>query len=345
MAAKFRPDGSAVRVLVTGAFGFVGNAVVRHLAEWGHEVWALTSRPPGTAPASLPVARVLHADVRDRDALRPALDGVEGVCHLAALTNTRESFDQAAEYLDVNATSTGVLLDLLEELGARGTRPPRFVLASTAAVYGTPARQPITEDTPTDPGNPYGRSKVLAEQVLVQRGAEGRVRGTVLRGFNIAGAVAGVGDRDESRIIPKALAVAAGRYPELGINGDGTAVRHFVHVADFARAFGLALTTDADQETDTERGARIYNVGATAVSMREIVTAVETHTGRPVPVQRNPPTPESPRSVADTALIRNELGWRAERSSLETMIADAWDAESGRAASPRTAAAPRTSGP
>ncbi len=313
-----------MRVLVTGAFGFVGNAVVRHLAESGHEVWALTSRPVGTALAPLPVTRVFHGDVRDGAALRSAFEGVEGVCHLAALTNGRESFEQAAEYLDVNATSMTALLGLLSEYGAKGARLPRFVLASTAAVYGTPERQPITEATLTDPGNPYGESKVIAEQELSRWGAQGTVGATILRGFNIAGAVAGVGDLDESRIIPKALAVAAGRYPELGMNGDGSAVRDFVHVADFARAFGLALTAEVGSSV------RVYNVGATAASMSEIVRAVETHTGRVVPILHNPPKPESPRLVSDTGLIQRELGWKAENSSLETIIADAWDAESKR---------------
>lgn len=313
-----------MRVMVTGAFGFVGSAVVRHLAEAGHEVLALTSRPLGTELPPLPVARVVHADVRDRAALRPAFAGVAAVCHLAALTNGRESFTRPEQYLDVNARSTATLLDLLDEHGASATGVPRFVLASTAAVYGTTEGHPVTEDAPTRPGNPYGESKLRAERSLLRRGAEGRVDGAVLRAFNVAGAVAGVGDRDESRIIPKALAVTAGRAPELGMNGDGSAVRDFVHVADVAGAFGLALAAGP------LGGVRTYNVGATAASMAEVVRAVEDHTGRPVPVRHHPPVPEPPRVVADTALIRSELGWRAERSGLARIVADAWAAESGR---------------
>ncbi len=320
-----------MRVLVTGAFGFVGSAVVRRLAEDGHEVWALTSRPRGAALPPLPAARVLHADLRDRAALRPAFDGVEAVCHLAALTGVQESFTRAADYRDVNAATMDPLLDLLDEHGAAAARPPRFVLASTAAVYGTPDRQPVTEDTPPAPGNPYGASKALAEQALRRRCADGRVSGVVLRGFNVAGAVAGVGDTDESRIIPKTLAVAAGRHPHLGLNGDGGAVRDFVHVADLARAFGLALTAPPtagghDHDRGHGHGLRTYNVGATPAAVREIVRAVETHTGRTVPVVHHPPTPESPRLVSDTALIRRELGWKPERSALDTIIADAWSA-------------------
>lgn len=308
-----------MRVLVTGAFGFVGNAVVRELAGEGHEVWALTSRPPGTVLPELPVARVVHADLRRPEALRPAFEGVAGVCHLAGLTNGRESFTRAEEYHQVNTVGTATVLDLLREHGVRDGRPPRAVLASTAAVYGTPERQPVSEDTPTDPGNPYGASKVGAEQALHRQAASGGLSGAVLRGFNIAGAVAGTGDADESRIIPRTLAVAAGRYPDLGMNGDGSAVRDFVHVADLARAFALALGRDGE-------GVRTYNVGATAASMSEIVLAVQACTGRSVPVRHQPPQPESPRVVADTALIRRELGWQPERSDLATMIGDAWAA-------------------
>ncbi len=176
------------------------------------------------------------------------------------------------------------------------------------------------EDTAPAPGNPYGVSKLAAEDVLRARAETGAVRAVSLRCFNIAGAVQGVGDADGTRIIPKALAVAAGRFPHLEMNGDGTAVRDFVHVDDVARAYLLAL------ESTTDVPYRVYNVGATPASMREVVATVERITARPVPVVRRPPQPEPPRLVADIARITNELGWKAERSDLATMIRDAWTA-------------------
>ncbi|WP_037807200.1 NAD-dependent epimerase/dehydratase family protein [Streptomyces sp. NRRL F-2580] len=309
-----------MRVLVTGAYGFVGNAVVRRLAEVGHEVVALTHRPAEAPLPELPVSQVVRGDIRDKTALAAALDGVEGVCHLAALTRVRESFDRPEEYQDVNAGGTVALLDALA--AASRSLIPRVILGSTAAVYGAPERQPISEDTVPAPSNPYGVSKLAADDALRVRAEAGEIEAVSLRCFNISGAVSGVGDADESRIIPKAVAVAAGRYPHLEMNGDGDAVRDFVHVDDLARAYVLALEA-------TSAPYRLYNVGATAASMREIVATVERVTGKPVPVVHRPPQPEPPRLVADISRITTDLGWKPERSSLEALVTDAWSAVSG----------------
>ncbi|MFD7079569.1 NAD-dependent epimerase/dehydratase family protein [Streptomyces sp. NPDC059918] len=309
-----------MRVLVTGAYGFVGNAVIRRLAEAGHAAVALTHRPADVPVPELPVSEVFHGDIRDRKALAAALDGVESVCHLAALTRVRESFERPEEYHAVNADGTVALLDALAAVSPSLT--PRVILGSTAAVYGAPERQPIGEDTVPAPSNPYGVSKLAADDALRARAEAGGIEAVSLRCFNISGAVAGVGDADESRIIPKAVAVAAGRYPHLEMNGDGDAVRDFVHVDDLARAYVLALEASAAPY-------RVYNVGATAASMREIVASVARVTGRPVPVVHRPPQPEPPRLVADVSRITTDLGWKPERSSLEQLVTDAWSAVSG----------------
>lgn len=273
-----------MRVLVTGAYGFVGNAVVRRLAEAGHDTVVLTHRPADAPVPELPVSQVFHGDIRDTKALRAALDGVQAVCHLAALTRVRESFERPEEYQAVNAGGTVALLDALAASSA-GLEAPTVILGSTAAVYGAPEQQPIGEDTVPAPSNPYGTSKLAADDALRARAKVGAIKAVSLRCFNISGAVSGVGDADESRIIPKAVAVAAGRYPHLEMNGDGDAIRDFVHVDDLARAYVLAL------EADTSVPYRVYNVGATAASMREIVAAVERVSGREVPVVHRPRSP------------------------------------------------------
>ncbi|MER5640056.1 NAD-dependent epimerase/dehydratase family protein [Kitasatospora sp. NPDC002227] len=299
-------------VLVTGAYGFVGRAVVRRLAADGHQVRALTHRPPTAALPSLPVERTHHADVRDRAALAPAVAGVDAVCHLAALTNGRDSGGQAERYREVNLGGTTALLDALAAEGL----VRRFVLGSTAAVYGAPERQPITETTGPAPGNPYGASKLAAERELDARTAAGQVEGVVLRCFNVGGTE----DRDQARIIPRALAVAAGHHPALELNGDGSVVRDFVHVEDLARAYALALTAPLPPAP----GARVYNVGATPASMREIIATVEQVTGRRVPLNHRPPVAEAPYLAADTSRITRELGWKPERSDLVGLVTDAW---------------------
>ncbi|WP_328621455.1 NAD-dependent epimerase/dehydratase family protein [Streptomyces sp. NBC_00354] len=306
-----------MRVLVTGAYGFVGNAVVRRLAEAGHDTVALTHRSADASVPELPVSRVFRGDIRDGAALREALEGVQGVCHLAALTRVRESFEHPEEYEAVNAGGTVTLLDALAA-ASTGSQAPTVVLGSTAAVYGAPEQQPIGEDTVPAPSNPYGTSKLAADRALQARAETGAIKAVSLRCFNISGAVNGVGDADESRIIPKAVAVAAGRYPQLEMNGDGDAVRDFVHVDDLARAYVMAL------EANTCASYRVYNVGATPASMREIVATVERVTGRGVPVLHRPPQPEPPRLVADISRITADLGWKPERSSLEQLVSDAW---------------------
>jgi UDP-glucose 4-epimerase len=313
-----------VRILVTGAFGYVGRAVTLRLLDAGHEVVALTRpRSDHQLVAGFDNVHVIEADLRDRDHLHIAVEGMDGVCHLAALTRVRESFERPDEYHAVNVGGTTALLEALAETRGSGAAAIPFVLASTAAVYGAPETQPITEDAAPAPTSPYGESKLAAEQAVRTHAAAGAVAAIVLRAFNVAGGVAGFGDPDESRIIPRTLLAAAGLRPALTVNGDGTAVRDFVHVDDVARAYLSALTT-LDRPSAGE--PRIYNVGATGASVREIIAAVESVTGRQVPVVRGPAQPEVPVLLADTGRIRGELGWKPERSSLEELVADTWQA-------------------
>ena len=307
-----------MRVLVTGAFGFVGTAVVRRLVDAGHTVVALTQRPEGARLPPTAAAEVVHADVRSFESMAPLVTQVDGVCHLAALTRVRESFARPREYFSVNAAGTGALVSALQYAAAQG-QTTRLVLASTAAVYGRPAVSLISESVVPVPMSPYGASKLAAERMAL--GAVGDGLGvTVLRAFNVAGAVEGRTDQDLTRIIPKAIAVAGGLAPILEVNGDGSAVRDYVHVDDLARAFVAAL------EHCAPGGGAVYNVGATGASVAEIIEAVARVSGAAPAVKHLPPRPEAARVLADTARIRAELGWSPGRSSLDEIVADAWTA-------------------
>jgi UDP-glucose 4-epimerase len=310
-----------MRVLVTGAFGFIGAAVGQRLALAGHDVVAMTSRPLDMVPAPLFPCRVVRADLRDEASVRAALADArpDAVCHLAGLGKVRESFQHPEEYHAVNAGGTNTLLDALT-----ATAPgSRFVFASSVAVYGVPERQPVTEDAPLLPTSPYGESKVAAEHAIKAAAMGGAVGAVCLRVFNAAGAVAGAADTNLSRVIPKALAVAAGRSGRVEVNGDGSAVRDFVHVDDVASAFLLAL------ENGCRPGkASAYNVGATAASVAEILAVAVEVTGRPIPVTRNPPRNEPRVLISDHTRIGDELGWSPARSALREIIADAWEAVS-----------------
>jgi UDP-glucose 4-epimerase len=246
---------------------------------------------------------------------------VDGVCHLAALTRIRESFARPGEYFSVNAAGTAAVVSALLCAAAAQGRPGRLVLASTAAVYGQAPHSPIAESTPVVPLSPYGASKVAAEGMALSAASHGGLGVTVLRAFNVAGAVDGRTDTDLTRIIPKALAVARGLEPVLEVNGDGSAVRDYVHVDDLARAFVLAL-----EQSSPGEGA-VYNVGATAASVASVIESVSRVSGGgPIPVKHLPPKPEAASVLADTARIRAELGWEPRRSGLDEIVADAWAA-------------------
>ena len=128
-------------------------------------------------------------------------------------------------------------------------------------------------------------------------------------------------DHDDTRLVPRALQVAAGRLPHLTINGDGTAVREFVHVDDLATAFLMAFDAARDG------GHHVFNVGSgTGASVRDVVAMVREVTGRPVPTVTRPAGPEPPVLVADSSAIRAALGWSPKRSDLRQIIADSWAA-------------------
>jgi len=285
----------------------------------GHEVVALTHRPPEAPVPASSASEVVHADLRDAQAIQIAVSSVDAVCHLAALSRVRESFEHPTEYWQVNATGTRIIVDALASESAKSGQPVMFVQASTHAVYGVPQHQPIAEGASLAPTSPYGKSKVEAEDVVAAASSAGVLGAVCLRVFNVAGAVEGRTDTDQARIIPRALAVAAGWTTAFEIYGDGSAIRDFVHVQDVATAFLLALAA-------CRPGAyAVYNVGATAASVPDVLTVTEQVTGQVIPVTHNYANPDTSVITADTTLIRRELSWRPERSSLAQIIGDAWE--------------------
>ncbi|MFC4015592.1 NAD-dependent epimerase/dehydratase family protein [Nonomuraea purpurea] len=308
-----------MRVLVTGASGFIGAAVVRRLAA-EHAVTALihTNNVP-----SIPGVATVRADLSDVAAIAEAVRETEAIVHLAGRSQVRESFERPRLYWDINVRGTKTLLEAALQEIRPGGRRVRWIQASTAAVYGVSSGQPIGEIAPTLPSSPYGESKLEAERA-VERAVRAGLGAVVLRMFNVSGAVANVGDADPTRIIPRALAVAAGHEPELRINGDGSSIRDFVHVEDVARAYELALRTCQPDR------CLIYNVGGVAASVNEVVETVRRVSGRSLAVSNDLSRSEVPVSVADTRRLRR-LGWTPERSTLEEIVADAWEAlKSGR---------------
>lgn len=306
--------------------------MTERLAAAGHQVTALI-RNPGSA-ADLPAGvEPAIADLLDPAQLAAAGigRGFDAVCHLAALTRVRDSRREPVRYFAVNVGGT---VNLLEALGRGVDRTgvaPIIVLGSSCAVYGNGWDTPIPETAPPLPSHPYGASKFAAEQVIAHLAETGRAGAVLLRSFNVAGAVDRHHDRDPTRLLPAALAAAAGLSDAVDINGDGSAVREYLHVADLADAYVAAVATGRAGRT------RVYNVGSgVGVSVNEVLASVERVTGREVPRRIRPPAPEPRTLVADSHRVRAELRWSSPRSRIDDIVSDAWEAI--RSTRPTTAA-------
>jgi UDP-glucose 4-epimerase len=311
-----------MRVLVTGGSGYVGSVVTLCLAESGHRVAVLTRRHHGQVPVRAGT-EMLQADMLDRQRLAELVTGwaPDGVCHLAGVARVRESFADPLGYFDTNVGGTLNLLHALAKLTRRTDQPIRLVFASAGAVYGpVPVEvQPIKEEQPQAPDSPYGASKLAAEHVIGAQAATGALGAVSLRCLVVAGAVGPYGDPDRSRLIPKALAVAAGLEPALVVNGDGSAIREYTHVADVAEAFRLALGA-------TQPGTHeVVNIGSgNGASIREVIEVVESVTGQRLPLERRPAQNEPQSLVLDSTRAREQLGWKPEHADLRQIITDAW---------------------
>jgi UDP-glucose 4-epimerase len=244
---------------------------------------------------------------------------------MAADSLVGESVMQPAKYYRTNLTGGLVVLEAM-----RGADVGTIVFSSTAAVYGTPDMQPIDEDHPMRPSNPYGETKLAFERALDWYGAAYGTRSIRLRYFNAAGASARCGERHdpETHIIPRLLQAAAGTAAAVTVFGDdyptpdGTCIRDYVHVSDLARAHVLALEALAAGCATTS-----YNLGCggAGTSVREVIDAVGRITGRPVPVHVGPRRAGDPsRLVASVDRIRHALGWTPAHPGLEEIVESAW---------------------
>jgi UDP-glucose 4-epimerase len=316
-----------MRVLVTGGAGYIGSVVAEVLLARGHTVAVYDDLSEGHRDAVPAPARLHEGDLLDR----PRLDAVlhetrpEAVVHMAAVCQVGESVADPAKYYRVNLQGGLALLDAM--LGAGVTR---MVFSSTAAVYGEPAKQPIEEDDPTAPSNPYGETKLAFERALAWYGGAHGVRAVSLRYFNAAGASARSGERHEpeTHLIPLVLQVAAGHRGSVTIYGDdyptrdGTCLRDYVHVLDLAEAHALAL----DALAGGAAGAA-YNLGCggDGFTVREVVETARRVTGRPIAVTMGPRRPGDPAMlVAASTRIRQALGWTPRHADLADIIASAW---------------------
>jgi len=312
--------------LVTGGAGYIGAHVVREFLAAGMRVAVVDDLSTGHedfVPAGAILAR---GSILDGALLRRVIDEheVTGVVHVAGFKYAGVSVQRPLHTYGQNVEGTRVLLAAMEDAGVR-----RIVFSSSAAVYGTPEVDLVTEDTPKAPESPYGESKLIGEWLLRDQEVAVGLAHTSLRYFNVVGSGdPAVRDTSPHNLFPVVFdALLDGRTPR--INGDdyptpdGTAVRDYVHVSDIARAHvAAARRLDAGEPLESA-----YNLGSgTGVSVAQIMAAVARVTGRGFEPEIGPRRAgDPPRIVANGDLAARDLEWRM-RHSLDDMVAGAWAA-------------------
>ena len=310
------------RYLVTGGAGYVGSHLVAALLDQGHKVCVLDNLRQGHRVAVLPPAALVVAELADRAALdRVLADGPwDAVFHFAALSLVGESMQRPFYYLTENA---GLGISLIEACVRHGVA--RFVLSSTANLFGNPQRIPIDESERIEPGSPYGESKLMLERALYWAGEICGLRSACLRYFNAAGADPqgrlGEDHSPETHLIPLVIDAALGRRPEIAVFGqdyatpDGTCIRDYIHVADLADAHLRALA-QLDMRSVT------YNLGNGAGhSVMDVIRTVEQVSGRKVPARMAPRRAGDPAVlVAGSGKLRQETGWAPRYDALPTIV-------------------------
>lgn len=329
-----------MNVLVTGGAGYIGSHAVLRLLEDGHAVTVVDDLSRGHAAAmerlaSLGDLRWAQADCGDRDTVLPLLRerNIDLVMHFAAKAYVGESVQTPLAYYRANTASALALIEMMHEAGVK-----RMVFSSTCATYGEPVEDqiPIVETCSQQPINPYGRSKLHVEHMLLDFAHARKLAGedfafAALRYFNVAGAdpLARIGeDHDpETHLIPICLQVALGQREALTIFGedyptpDGTCIRDYVHVADLIDAHVQVM--HALQPGDM----RTYNVGnGQGYSVREVLESCRRVTGHAIPEktgQRREGDP--PMLFANPSNILSELSWQAQYTDLDAIVQTAWN--------------------
>lgn len=327
-----------MKILVTGGAGYIGSHTCIELIAAGYEpviVDNFCNSKPLVLERLKRITGVeipcVEADINDRAALRRIFSdyAIKAVLHFAGLKAVGESSEIPLSYYHNNVSGS---VTLAEEMASAGVKA--LIFSSSATVYGDPASVPIDESFPTSATNPYGRSKLMVEEIFqdVCKAPGNDWRVTLLRYFNPVGAHESglIGEDPQgipNNLLPYVSQVAVGRLPQLNVFGDdyatldGTGVRDYIHVVDLARGHVKAL----DRMLGCEPGCAVYNLGTgSGYSVLEIVQAFEAASAKAVPYTIQPRRPgDIAECFANADKAAQELGWRAERD-LPVMMQDAW---------------------
>ena len=331
-------------ILVTGGAGYIGSHTCVELLNAGFDITVFdnfcNSNPEALARIRKITGRkpeLITGDCRDRSALTAALrhSKAEAVIHFAGLKAVGESVEQPLSYYDNNVAGTLRLLEAMQECDVK-----TLVFSSSATVYGDPLRLPLTEDHPLAPTNPYGRSKLMVEEILrdLQR-SDNSFRIAILRYFNPVGAHASglIGEDPQgipNNLMPFVAQVAIGRREILNVWGndyptpDGTGVRDYIHVVDLALGHLKALEAlEASRHAQDNQYSDCLTVNlgtGRGYSVLDVVRAYEQASGQPIPYQIAPRRPgDVAVCYADPKRALETLGWQA-KLGLEEMCASSW---------------------
>jgi UDP-glucose-4-epimerase GalE len=314
-------------VLVTGGAGYIGSHCCKALAEAGYLPVCFDNFSTGHR-RFVKWGPTVTGDVRDLRQLQAVFRSYDfsAVMHFAASSSVGESVTDPQKYYANNVGGTLALLSAMREAGSR-----RLVFSSTGAVYGNAGSDPIPESAPRFPVNPYGKSKLMIEEILSDYRQAYDLNSVCFRYFNASGADASgaIGEcRDpETHLIPRAMMALQGEVPDFGIFGDdydtpdGTAVRDYIHVTDLANAHVLAVK----MLTEGHAGG-VYNLGTSVgYSVSEILSAIFAEAGWKMPLVYHPRRPGDPSVlIADSSAARMHLGFNPVHSDLGTIIRTAW---------------------
>ncbi len=310
-------------ILVTGGAGYIGSHTVSQLRAKGEKVIVLDNLSTGCQHA-VPEDIFIHGDVGDTHLVSNVLHQyqVDTVIHFAAHTIVPESVENPLKYYHNNTVKTQNLLSCCARANIR-----HFIFSSTAAVYGTPTENMVSEETPCAPINPYGYSKLMSEQMLKDLAAASSLRYTILRYFNVAGAdhenhLGNYNDKNTT-LVKVAAGVACGKRTSLKVFGtdfntkDGTGVRDYIHVTDLAHAHINALDyLRAGGES------QLLNCGyGYGYSVREIIASINRLSNKPITVEDAPRRPGDPSElIANPAKLKQILNWQPQFNDLDAIV-------------------------
>ncbi|MEI8346372.1 MAG: UDP-glucose 4-epimerase GalE [Pseudomonadota bacterium] len=316
-------------VLVTGGAGYIGSHVARQLHEAGHDVTVFDNLSTGYKDAVIG-AKLVEGDLSsDKIEKLLAQEKFHAILHFAASIIVPESVENPLKYYSNNTANSLRLLSLCQSYGVK-----RFIFSSTAAVYGIPPEGVATEETPTNPINPYGQSKLMTEKILIDHSKISDFRFVALRYFNVAGSDPelrqGLRNPKSTLLIKVCVQAALGKRNKVTLYGtdypthDGTCIRDYIHVEDLAAAHLNALNY-----LDTGGTSQILNCGyGHGSTVREVLAMVEKVSGKKLTVEEaerragDPPT-----LISKAEKIRHSLGWKPKYDDLELIVRNAYDWE------------------